>query len=151
MSIKLIAHRSNINGPVPSEENTIHAINKALSLGFDVEIDVRIHNDKLYLGHDSPQDLLEMNDIKNYKDRIWVHCKDINSLALFNKFYNSWNYFFHEDDLATITSKGFLWLHPRARFLKSGILVWPGKINFQTDGYQGICSDYVTDINNYQI
>ena len=40
-SIKLIAHRGNINGSLPERENTVSYIEEAIEKGFDVEIDIR--------------------------------------------------------------------------------------------------------------
>ena len=36
----LISHRGNINGPNPEMENNPEYIQKALDLGYDVEVDV---------------------------------------------------------------------------------------------------------------
>ena len=43
-----ISHRGNIDGPDTGKENSPDYIIKALSLGFDVEIDVWFKDDKFY-------------------------------------------------------------------------------------------------------
>ena len=48
----LISHRGNINGKFESYENEPNYIDKALSLGYDVEVDVWFVDDNFYLGHD---------------------------------------------------------------------------------------------------
>ena len=53
--MKIIAHRANINGPCIKNENQKASIKDCLDLGYDVEIDIRSLEGKLYLGHDNPQ------------------------------------------------------------------------------------------------
>ncbi|HAT66245.1 MAG TPA: hypothetical protein DCS66_16905, partial [Flavobacteriaceae bacterium] len=57
--MKIIAHRCNLNGPSPAE-NTIDAMMKCFEYGLMVEIDVRLIDGKLYLGHDGPQKEVEL-------------------------------------------------------------------------------------------
>ena len=53
--MKIISHRGNLNGVDSKNENKPETIVKALDLGFDVEIDIRVINGEIYLGHDEPQ------------------------------------------------------------------------------------------------
>ena len=53
MTFKIIAHRGLLHGPDEKIENAPSQIQKALNMGFDVEIDVWVTDD-LYLGHDEP-------------------------------------------------------------------------------------------------
>ena len=48
----LISHRGNINGPILEMENKPDYIDKAINLGYEVEIDVWYENDKLWLEDD---------------------------------------------------------------------------------------------------
>jgi hypothetical protein len=48
----LISHRGNINGIESNNENNPEYIQKALDLVYNVEVDLRIKDNKLYLGHD---------------------------------------------------------------------------------------------------
>ena len=50
----LISHRGNTNGKFESYENEPMYIDKAISDGFDVEIDVWMVEGQLFLGHDIP-------------------------------------------------------------------------------------------------
>ena len=47
--MKFISHRGNIETINAEEENNPTYIEKAIQLGFDVEIDLRVENNKLYL------------------------------------------------------------------------------------------------------
>ena len=38
--MKFISHRGNINGRITKKENKIDYVKKAISLGFDVEVDI---------------------------------------------------------------------------------------------------------------
>jgi hypothetical protein len=53
--MKLIAHRGLVDGPNATTENHPDQIKTAWSLGFDCEIDLRVVDGKLWLGHDEPQ------------------------------------------------------------------------------------------------
>ena len=52
--MKIISHRGNINETDSSVENSPDQIDNCISLGYDVEIDLRIIDDVFYLGHDTP-------------------------------------------------------------------------------------------------
>lgn len=107
---EIISHRANLTGIEPSFENRIKTIELALKKGFKVEVDVRFHLDRIYLGHDEAQELLPANFYGEQK--IYFHCKDMKSLLMFQKYYRGSNFFTHDNDEATITSKGMLWIHP---------------------------------------
>lgn len=107
---EIISHRANLTGIEPSFENLIRSIELALKKGFKVEVDVRFYKDRIYLGHDNPQELLPANFYGEQK--IYFHCKDMKSLLMFQKYYRGSNFFTHDNDEATITSKGMLWIHP---------------------------------------
>ena len=51
----LISHRGNIDGKILETENHPDYIDKAISLGYDVEIDIWMVNGVFFLGHDEPQ------------------------------------------------------------------------------------------------
>jgi hypothetical protein len=144
----LISHRGNISGPNPEKENHPEYILAALQAGYDVEIDVWVENGKFTLGHDEPQyefpfELLD----KNYP-KLWVHCKNMDALSVLNNLDpsgNKVNYFWHENDLGVLTSKGYIW---STSLFNRGILVMPELYNKQPiESTLGICSDY---IQNYK-
>ena len=79
----LISHRGNLNGPNAKDENKPEYIKEALSKDFDVEVDVRNYNNKLYLGHDEP--LYEVNESFLLNKKLWCHAKDANALEELKK------------------------------------------------------------------
>ena len=53
--MKIISHRGNIRGAIPDKENRPSYIDCAIGSGYDVEIDLRMIDGELWLGHDEPQ------------------------------------------------------------------------------------------------
>jgi hypothetical protein len=137
--MKIIAHRGNINGPDPLNENTIDYLKYTYEKGFDVECDIIGHNGKLYFGHDVPQEPVDIDFI--YNTGVWCHAKNIEALENLSKL--NVNYFWHEDDAATITSKGYIWCYP-GKFIKSKNAVWLDLFDTELLDYTniyGICTD----------
>ena len=52
--MKIICHRGNTFGPDPENENKPEVIDYCINQGHDIEIDLWVHNNDLYLGHDEP-------------------------------------------------------------------------------------------------
>jgi hypothetical protein len=142
----LISHRGNIEGSNPRLENHPTRIDSAIAEGFDCEIDVRVINNKIYLGHDEAQHLVDIRWLNTRENNLWIHCKDLTTLSKFNTYYNSFNYFFHESDLGVLTSHRYIW---STNNVNNGILVMPESFNTKTNEYtSGVCSDY---IKNYKL
>ena len=68
----LIAHRGNVSGPRTEFENNPIYIDKAIELGYDVEIDVWFVNNKLFLGHDEPQYKIDDEATLTSERYIWT-------------------------------------------------------------------------------
>lgn len=142
--MKLISHRGNLNGPNPERENHPDYIIEAIQAGYDVEIDVWFKDGKFYLGHDEPQYLFPYDLLDGYYNKLWIHCKDMDSLSNLNELDSSGqklNYFSHENDLGVLTSKGYIW---SANVYKRGILVMPEMFDKEpNENTLGVCSDYI--------
>tara|TARA_R110001592_G_scaffold19312_1_gene79403 strand:- start:424 stop:855 length:432 start_codon:yes stop_codon:yes gene_type:complete len=141
----LISHRGNVEGSNPQLENHPTRIDGAIGQGYDCEIDVRVIDNKIYLGHDNPQHLINIGWLHNRKNNLWIHCKDLETFSKFNTYYNKFNYFFHDSDLGVLTSYSYIW---SANNVKNGILVMPELFNTKPNNNTlGVCSDY---IQNYK-
>jgi len=145
-----ISHRGNIAGPNPERENTPEYISEALSLGFNVEIDVWFKDDEFYLGHDSPLYDIDENFLKD--ERLWCHSKNIESL---NKMIcmNNINCFWHQNDDYTITKNGYIWVYPGKKLTRQSIVVMPEMYiekwwRYKFENVAGICSDYIKNIRD---
>lgn len=146
-----ISHRGNVSGSIPDKENSPDYIEKALSLGFEVEIDVWYINKSFYLGHDEPKYLISKSFLKNNK--LWCHAKNIDALEEMLK--DNIHCFWHQNDDVTLTSKNFLWYFPGKIKEKKGIDVMPEKNLISIEKYKllgiGVCSDYINVIKNNQL
>lgn len=142
-----ISHRGNINGRLSEYENRPSYVERAIKMGYDVEIDIRFIDGELFLGHDEPQYKIDISWIDNLSNRLWVHCKNVEAISFFNKHGYDINYFWHEKDTVTLTSKNYIWAFPGKQSIKNSIAVLPEIFNDDIIGCIGICSDY---IKNYK-
>lgn len=138
----LISHRGNIDG-ASDFENHPDNINKAINLGFDVEVDVYLQDSKIFLGHDNPEYEVDLPWIKDRKESLWIHCKNLASIEYLSSKIGL-HYFFHNSDKCTLTSKGYIWVYPGCQPIKNSIAVLPEIYNDSLTSCLGICSDYIT-------
>ncbi len=141
---KLISHRGNIDGAEKNIENTTFAIEKAINNGFDCEVDLWINEKSIYLGHDKPQYKIELSFLNEFRDKLWIHCKNFEALVYMQNIDKDFNYFWHENDRFTITSKGYLWTYPGNKYSENSVIVNLDKNLILDSNCFGICSDYVT-------
>lgn len=109
--MKLISHRGNYNGIRPERENKPSYIDTTLSMGYDVEVDIRFIEGDFYLGHDTPDTKINEEWILNRKEKIWFHCKDLYSAQQFKKMNSDIKYFCHSNDDFILTSTNHIWVH----------------------------------------
>lgn len=141
-----IAHRGNTVGKFESYENEPAYIDKAISEGFDVEVDVWYVDGIWYLGHDKPQYGIPFEWITKRKNVLWVHCKNMEALRKLSELNSKKvdiNFFWHEKDTAALTSVGYIWCYPGKQALGGSIAVLPEIYNDNTSFCNGICSDYI--------
>jgi len=139
----LISHRGNINGRIPEKENHPNYIDNTLGSGYDVEVDVWYVDGKIMLGHDNPQYEVKFRWIRDRFNRLWIHCKNMESLIYFRDCGYDVNYFWHQTDDVIITSKGFLWAYPGKQPINNSIAVLPELYNDNTKECIGVCSDFI--------
>jgi len=143
----LIAHRGNIDGAIPERENSPGYILEALRLGYHVEIDFWFVDGKFKLGHDEPQYDVPLTLLEDYSNRLWVHCKNAEALLTLKSIDPTGsyiNYFWHQEDDFTITSKGYIWTFPGKSLSYNSIAVMPEVVDEQDlSNCLGICSDKV--------
>lgn len=144
--MKLIAHRGLINGPNRSLENQPQQIRSSLAAGYDCEIDLWVFDGRLYLGHDGPQ----YNITRDFLDQagLWIHAKHIDALDWLLD--TDLNYFWHQEDHYTLTSKNFIWAYPGQAVTKRSVQVMPEMAdptlnNIDRNCY-AVCSDWILKI-----
>jgi len=96
----------------------------------------------LLLGHDEPQYGVTQQWFNERFDKLWIHCKNIEAIEWFNMI-DGFNYFWHEEDTVTLTSRGAIWAYPGKQPIKRSIAVMPEINNDDTLQCLGICSDYI--------
>lgn len=144
----LISHRGNTNGKFESWENEPTYIDKAISEGYNVEVDVWYKDNTLWLGHDKPDYVVDFRWFRDRLSKLWVHCKNIDAVIYFKECGNDINFFWHETDTLTLTSNGFIWVYPGKQPIKNSIAVMPEINNDNTIDCLGICSDYIERYQN---
>lgn len=139
--MRIIAHRGLTDGPDNLTENTVPQIESALHQGFDCEIDLWRLNDRLYLGHDKPRE--EVSESWVTKKSFWIHAKNDIAMQWLNN--TELNYFWHETDHFTLTSKNIIWVYMGKPILANSICVMPEHFNFSYEELRkcyAICTDY---------
>jgi hypothetical protein len=124
--LKLIAHRANFNGD-QFNENSPTKVQEAVAKGFDVEVDIRynIYTNSWHLGHDFAQWPVTLEWITAFAEVLWIHCKNIEAMHYFQERQLNLNWFWHENDSYTLTSKGFIWTFPGRRVTPLCVIVMP--------------------------
>lgn len=114
--MKIISHRGNIEKPILELENSPEYIDTAIMKGYEVEVDLRLYNSNLYLGHDLPQYMINYTWLLDRYDKLWIHAKDYDSFS----WLTGWNkqlenkkfkYFYHFNEDFTLLSNGYIWAH----------------------------------------
>lgn len=143
--MKIIAHRGLLKGPNKNLENQPHQIQTVLDRGYDCEIDLWVFDDRLYLGHDGPQFNITEQFLK--QPGLWIHCKNLSALAYCQNDIKL-NYFWHENDAYTLTSKGFIWAYPGKPLNEFSVMVLPEwedatLQNVKEAKCYAVCTDFV--------
>ena len=146
--LKLIAHRGNIAGPNPDNENKIDYLKNSYNIGYDIEVDLIGHRGILYFGHDEPDEVADTNFIQ--QPGIWCHAKNLQALELLTKMRV--HYFWHQKDDITITSQQYFWCYP-GQWYRNNRSIWLDFENHKypkdLSGIYGICSDHLTTYKNH--
>jgi hypothetical protein len=147
----IIAHRGNIGGSDPEIENHPKQIDRCIAgYQFSVEIDLWKREDgTLALGHDWPEHDVNIHWLHMRSNFLWIHCKNIQALSHLqtNPFRDDFNFFWHENDDYTLTSKGYIWTYPGKEipYPSRAIAVMP---EFNDHDYHdvrtfnGVCTDF---------
>jgi hypothetical protein len=138
----LISHRGNLFGKIEERENHPEYIDLALKSNYEVELDIWEKNRILYLGHDYPMYPIQLDWLLERKNKIWVHCKNISAIEYI--YSTDLNYFWHDTDTMTLTSKGYIWAYPGKQPIFNSIAVLPVS-NEDLSKCIGICSDNIGD------
>ena len=139
-----IAHRGNLHGENNLENNPLF-VDKALRLGYNVEVDVWKIDDNFFLGHDKPEYEVEKEFLFNKS--FWCHAKNLESLRWMLD--NDVRCFWHQEDDFTLTSDNIIWTYPGKQVTSRSVVVCKNledSIEYSKMDVYGICSDYVGEL-----
>jgi HAD superfamily hydrolase (TIGR01509 family) len=145
--MRFVAHRGNLTGADPANENRPEYIAAALRAGFDVELDAWYDpsTGTWALGHDVPQYAIPFDFL--LQDRLWVHCK--NGAALRKLCTDARvNCFTHDADEFTLTSKNQVWIYPDKELQgpNSVAVMFSEPMALLDQDIFGVCADNVADL-----
>jgi len=144
MNFEIVSHRGCLYGPCIETENKPDQIVNTLSLGFPVEIDVWKSGDRFLLGHDEGKYEVVPTFFNN---DMYIHCKNLEAVEYFKN--TKLNWFWHNKDKMTLTSKGVAWCYPGV-FVSGGITVELGKPKYIKQDILGVCTDYPIKWKEYK-
>ena len=146
----LIAHRGNVNGSQPENENNLEYIKQAMEAGYSVEIDVWKINGKFFLGHDTPDHEVSLQFLTNHSNQVMVNVGEPELFCQLEAMLACGIHcFWHEEDDFTLTSNNKIWTYPNKDATKKSIVVCNTLeecIKYIDQGVYGVCSDYVGNI-----
>jgi len=130
-----ISHRGNVLGPDKKlENNPVHI--SELSKKYNFEIDLWALKDKIFIGHDTPEKQINPSF---FNKKMWIHCKNLEAVNYISN--TKFNWFWHENDKMTLTSKGKVWCFPEV-YLPEGITVML-EYKKELPKIKGICTDFL--------
>jgi hypothetical protein len=137
----IIAHRGNLDGSNPKQENEPFYIDTAINKNFVCEVDVWYINGELFLGHDKPQYIVDSQWITERKNNIIIHQKNI-ECCLCPALVAS-NRFTHNTDDYAMTSFNVGWTVRKELLNENTIWVINNKKEYLKNlNLLGICTDY---------
>ena len=154
--MKIISHRGNLDGPVLSIENSPAQIDKCISLGYDVEIDLRLKNGVPHLGHDYGQYEVSLNWILSRISNLLIHVKEFDALIWIKANIPNARFFCHQNDDFTTISDGYIWVHNLdSKIDDKCIIPLIDRFSISKFGHLiskagAICTDYVNDLKDLE-
>ena len=95
----------------------------------------------MFLGHDHPQENIDLEFLLQYRKKLWVHCKDVESLGVLAD--KNINCFGHSTDEFVLTSKGYIFTFPGTKQTENSISVMPEISNSKHSlSTFAVCTDY---------
>lgn len=140
----IISHRGNLEGENESTENSPSQIETAINFGYDVEIDLWLIDNDFMLGHDKPEHPISLDWLVSNEKFLWVHCKNFEAIDYLSKNKINLNYFFHDSDDLTLTSRNFMWIYPKKIYSNNSIIVCKDDDEFKNYLKKpplGVCTD----------
>ena len=145
-----ILHRGLMEGPDPALENQEPILFQRIREGWDVEVDLWLQDETVWLGHEGPERPLQNLDLLSCP-KAWIHCKNLAMLAYMVEKAPGAPFFSHDRDEAVLTSNGFIWCYPGLQAGRNSIIVMPERAPSMVIDYSrigGVCSDYRVPVSS---
>jgi hypothetical protein len=148
--MRLISHRGNTMGPDPSRENNPQYIQAAIDKGYDVEVDARLLQGGIFLGHDRPDYQVDLPWLVARKDRLWIHTKNFQAIDFLIP--HDLRVFYHQHERhVVIGNTRALWSCDLSEANGRSVVPMMGLEEIQrykslAPGFHGVCSDYVEEL-----
>lgn len=145
--MRLIAHRGNLFGPDPDNENSPTYIMNAVSSGYECEIDAWLFQGRWFLGHDEPKYPISFHFLQI--NQFWIHLKNMNGVEFMIKRGIDLRYFWHEHDTLAITSNNHIWTCDKSLIGNRTILMLPNEHAISIgryNNYAGLCNDWIGEL-----
>ena len=139
--MKLISNRGNIDGPNPELENKQDYIQMAINRGYDVKIDIWLKDNRIYLGSNEPDYLLDIDWLERNKSKLWLQCRDVElleKLISLDPVGSNLHLFIYEDSVA-MTNRARLWGYEGS---ESIALLQEKEVDKELNVF-GVCSDHI--------
>ena len=140
-----ISHRGNLEGEWAERENSPDYIDRAIKLGYDVEVDLRSKDGELWLGHDKPQYKVCISWLLGRRKNLWVHVKEYGALVGIMR--TQLRFFCHERDKYTLTSNGYIWSHDLTNKTNDKCIIpllsSKSVSSYNQEDFYAVCSDYI--------
>jgi len=145
--MKIISHRGNITGPTPNHENSPDFIDSALSLGLDVEIDLRRVNNNFFLGHDNPDYEVSIDWLNQRKQNLWIHAKNFSAFEKLLELNNNFIFFYYTCEPLILVSNRKIWCHQLEEISNPANCIAPllsksSLLKNKQINWFGVCTDY---------
>lgn len=148
--MNVISHRGNLNGIDEKLENHPQQIQFCIDEGYDVEVDLRMKDEKPYLGHDFAEHEISVKWIDERKSHLWIHVKEFSALTWLMKNVPNSRYFCHESDRYTLVSSGHVWCHDTSNIMNNNCII-PLLTHADVENYDfksqkdlfAVCTDFV--------
>ena len=142
-----ISHRVNTNKIIEELENKPAYIDSAISKGYEVEIDIWKVDDDLYLGHDEPEVVIDLEWLAARKDKLWIHTKNRSALEYFTLIGPGFKFFWHTVDPLILTSNCLIWAHDFQQVENESLCIVPllslEQVNrAEIRDWYAICTDF---------
>lgn len=154
--MRIISHRGNLDGLNQRLENSKEAIDKALNLGFDVEVDIWKVKEKFFLGHNKPCYEVSIDWLFKRKNNLWIHTKNTIAFEELLEKNEDFIFFYYAKEPLVLTSNKKIWTHEPKKIIKPYNCIVPllskEKVSaISHKNWYGVCTDYPILLSNLKL